>query len=149
MPPDVIAPFIRPRPPIMTCLESEVRHSKLFLPSANSDSAVAGAFQLPWLFPSEEHDVMWDPTMSAETTGVATLREAMCRAFRSPLVPAQQQQILAALEEDSKSVFQCGLTPQRLPELVDNNPVIAAEALLKLMVCTRRGCQASKYLART
>ena len=87
---------------------------------------------------------MWDPTMSAETTGVATLREAMCRAFRSPLVPAQQQQILAALEEDSKSVFQCGLTPQRLPELVENNPVIAAEALLKLMVC--RGCQARKYL---
>jgi hypothetical protein len=124
------------------------------------------------------------------TLRVLTLRvhrEAMSRAFRGPLVPAQQQQarrerctactgapvlmaaiaalahaqILAELEADSKLVFHCGLTPRRLPvrpricaaracrarmgdgclcsraqELVENNPGIAIEALLKLMVCS-------------
>ncbi len=119
--------------------------------------------QIPWLFPSSSHAFVWDSTMCADTTRVAALRESMSRAFRAPLVPAQQQQarrascvlslgaeralagaqILAEFAADSKLVFHCGLTPRRLPELVENNPAIAIEALLKLMERACSACETS------
>uniref|UniRef100_A0A7S3FGD3 CCR4-NOT transcription complex subunit 11 n=1 Tax=Haptolina ericina TaxID=156174 RepID=A0A7S3FGD3_9EUKA len=88
-----------------------------------------------WLNPHSDNsfEVLWDFSMCADNVKGAEVRELMCKAFRGPLVPGQQQQVLAELESDAKLVYHCGLTPKRLPDLVENNPVIAIEVLLKLM----------------
>lgn len=88
-----------------------------------------------WLNPHADHsfEVLWDHSMGADNAKGAEVRELMSKAFRGPLVPTQQQQVLAELESDGKLVYHCGLTPKRLPDLVENNPVIAIEVLLKLM----------------
>ena len=61
------------------------------------------------------------------------LRMLLARAFQSPLLPFQQQTTLKALAVEPEMVVECGLTPHRLPDLVENNPMIAIECLLKLM----------------
>ncbi|KAJ8765305.1 hypothetical protein K2173_012002 [Erythroxylum novogranatense] len=101
----------RPRPPILPIQDGE----------------------LVWLNPDNNHELVWDHGMCADTSRGAAVRDLIAKALKGPLAPAQQEQVVVELTNDPKLVYHCGLTPRKLPELVENNPLIAVEVLTKLI----------------
>ncbi|XP_047311983.1 CCR4-NOT transcription complex subunit 11-like [Impatiens glandulifera] len=89
--------------------------------------------ELVWLNPDNNHELLWDYGMCADTSRGAAVRDLIAKALKGPLAPAQQEQVLVELTNDPKLVYHCGLTPRKLPELVEHNPLIAVEVLIKLM----------------
>ncbi|KAL5982836.1 hypothetical protein ACLOJK_016913 [Asimina triloba] len=109
--------WIRPLPPRMPILDGEARFLPLHV----------------WLNPENTHELLWDYGMCADTSRGAAIRDLIAKALKGPLAPQQQEQVLVELGKDPKIVYHCGLTPRKLPELVEHNPVIAVEVLIKLM----------------
>lgn len=103
--------FARPAPPVM---------------SASVD-------ELLWLGWDATPEVLWDYGMCGATTGSGAFREIITKALKVPLTHAEKQQILDELRADPKLVYHCGFTPKKLPALVEKNPAIAIEVLLKLI----------------
>ncbi|CAE7895519.1 cnot11 [Symbiodinium sp. KB8] len=95
-----------------------------------------------WLTPPHLlSEPLWDYTMCADTSLGSEVKELIAKAVKTQLQPQQIQIISDGLAQDAKLVYHCGLTPKKLPELVENNPQIAIEVLLKLM----GGSQISGY----
>ncbi|XWS29968.1 hypothetical protein CRYUN_Cryun24cG0076700 [Craigia yunnanensis] len=88
---------------------------------------------LVWLNPDNNHELQWDQGMYADTSRGAAVKDFIAKALKGPLAPNQQEQVLVELANDPKLVYHCGLTPRKLPELVENNPLIAVEVLTKLI----------------
>lgn len=103
--------WIRPHPPRLPVLDGE----------------------LVWLNPDSNYELKWDHGMCADTSRGAAMRDSIAKALKGPLAPTHQEQVVSELANDPKLVYHCGLTPKKLPELVENNPVIAVEVLTKLV----------------
>ncbi|KAI4378839.1 hypothetical protein MLD38_016265 [Melastoma candidum] len=103
--------WIRPRPPRLPIQDGE----------------------LVWLIPDNNHELLWDHGMCADTSRGAAVRDLIAKAAKGPLVPAQQEKVMMELANDPKLVYHCGLTPLKLADLVENNPLIAVEVLTKLI----------------
>ncbi|KAK3411271.1 hypothetical protein EUGRSUZ_I00032 [Eucalyptus grandis] len=103
--------WIRPRPPRLPIQDGE----------------------LVWLIPDNNRELLWDYGMCADTSRGAALRDLIAKAAKGALVPAQHEKVMAELASDPKLVYHCGLTPMKLPDLVENNPLIAVEVLTKLI----------------
>lgn len=87
---------------------------------------------MQWLHPAIPIDLLWDNSLSSsnEASQTSILQGLLQQALTGPLLPAQQQQVLEQLQANPKRVFSCGLTPQRLPDLVELNPAVAIEVIV-------------------
>jgi hypothetical protein len=71
-------------------------------------------------------------TTSSLLDATAEFKLLVEKAFQTPLTITQIQKIVSALQANPNLIHVCGLTPKRLPQLVENNPNLAIEFLLKL-----------------
>ncbi|KAJ3288476.1 hypothetical protein HK104_008151 [Borealophlyctis nickersoniae] len=88
-----------------------------------------------WLNPPDVttlHRIEWDDGMCRDTARRERVRRLMAKALKGPLSISQQHIVVDQLERDPKFVHHLGLAPERLPDLVENNPSLAIEALLRL-----------------
>lgn len=79
---------------------------------------------------------LYDPTLCSESSPGSEAKRLMAQAFKQALTTQDQQRLSAAIESQPELINEMGgglLTPQRLPELVENNPLVAINVLLKLM----------------
>ncbi|KAK8449928.1 hypothetical protein SEVIR_7G287300v4 [Setaria viridis] len=129
--------WIRPTPPRLPVLDGEVKYlsQKLHchISFVSKYNLVVLNMQLQWLNPDNNHELLWDYSMCADTSRGAAIRDLIARALKGPLAPAQQEQVIVELAKDPKLVYYCGMTPQKLPDLVEHNPLIAVEVLSKLI----------------
>lgn len=96
--------------------------------------------EVQWLHPATLLELLWDDSLSSSSEASQTriLQDLLQQALTGPLLPAQQQQVLEQLQANPRRVFSCGLTPQRLPDLVELNPAIAIEVCQRHVPSTRQ-----------
>ncbi|ESQ41842.1 hypothetical protein EUTSA_v10013606mg [Eutrema salsugineum] len=89
--------------------------------------------ELLWIDPDNKHELIWDDKMCADTSRGATVRDLLVKGLKVTLSPTEQEDITTELANDPKLVYHCGITPRKLPQLVEHNPQIAVEILTKLI----------------
>ena len=99
--------------------------------------------EIMWVNPDNAPGTVWDGTMCSESNKGAEVRELMSKAFKGALTQAEKDTVKAELDADALLVHHSGLTPEKLPTLVENNPTVAIDCLLKLMSST----QITEYLS--
>lgn len=83
------------------------------------------------------HKPIYDTTISSSSNVSSEAKRLIALAFNEALNIHDRQVLLTELEKDPNMVYHIGLTPAKLPDLVENNPLVAIEILLKLMHSTQ------------
>ncbi|GAX09381.1 hypothetical protein FisN_6Lh245 [Fistulifera solaris] len=132
-------PFARPLPPPLppVCGYEAIYHDEEKLHA-----------ELIWITPSNLRLMLLplDDTHDAgrESRFQQVLDLMLNKAFLKPLAPNEQRLIMEVLHEDGTTkkdpfvdserlVRECGLNPQNLHRLVENNPMVAHECLLRIL----------------
>lgn len=90
-----------------------------------------------WLSPNIVSDLIWDYNMCASNNMTSVIKELCQKALKASLAPEETKLLHDAFEKDPKLVFKSGITPQVLPQLVEQNPVVASTVLIKLLHSTQ------------
>ena len=117
---DLKPSFPRILPPMMEVSDAELRW-------INEDDAACIIYEIPG--GKEDKN---NTSGRSEKSGEA-IKDLLESAFSGPLNITLQQEVVVAIKETPRLVDQCPLTPQKLPKLVENNPMIAIECLLRLI----------------
>lgn len=88
--------------------------------------------ELRWIDPEPLHEVLWDPDLGMRGERGSELRDLIAKAMKSPIAESLQLRVISQLESEPKLVHLCGLSPQKLPDLVQNNAQLTAKLLLIL-----------------
>ncbi|XP_026739450.1 CCR4-NOT transcription complex subunit 11 isoform X1 [Trichoplusia ni] len=73
------------------------------------------------------------PEEKDPVNAVVEAKELTALALKGALSVQHQQRLLALLDQEPHVVYEIGVTPNQLPELVENNPMVAISVLLKLI----------------
>jgi hypothetical protein len=101
------------------------------------------ADELQWLDWQRPVEPVWDLAMGADRPQGGSVRDLMNKALKTALTMAEQERLLEELRRDPKAAAASGISPKKLPHLVERNPNIAIEVLLRMMGAPQK----TEYLA--
>mmetsp|Transcript_51498 Transcript_51498/g.129200 ORF Transcript_51498/g.129200 Transcript_51498/m.129200 type:complete len:457 (+) Transcript_51498:68-1438(+) len=90
-----------------------------------------------WINHTLEQPLKWNSQLCVASIKIIELRTLLEKALKNSLSPEEQSRLLRFLESDPDLIHASGLTPDKLPNLVEQSPVIAIECLLSLMSSPR------------
>jgi hypothetical protein len=61
------------------------------------------------------------------------IRDLMQQAFKEALSIGQRQKLMDEIQKGPQTALKLGVTPEAVPDLVENNPLIAVDILSKLL----------------
>ncbi|XP_052860077.1 CCR4-NOT transcription complex subunit 11 isoform X2 [Anopheles cruzii] len=79
------------------------------------------------------HKPVYNSCSDAEPTPDKCLRTLLMQSFRQALSIADQQTLQNELEKDTQQTHLTCVTPEKLPNLIEYNPLIAIEILMKML----------------
>ena len=94
--------------------------------------------ELVWLSPIINMDpdtslFSWDTSMCISNKIKFEIYQLMNKAYQGAINLQEQQKLSDELDNDPDLVYHIGLVPSKLPLLVENNPLISINCLLKLI----------------
>lgn len=89
--------------------------------------------ELLWVNPnSSEYTFEWEPLFVNNDTTEVEIRKLITKALKGTLPQQQQNFIREEISKNPKLIYHIGLSPSKLPALVENNCKIALEVLFHL-----------------